>query len=132
MNSIEVPANTYFTADAIYGCTKLNSINIDADNKSFSSEDGIVYNKTKTEIICVPNGVEGIFTILSSVTRIGQKAFYNCGNLTYILIPESVTYIGDYAFSGCNYLNVDIDNSKENVETGYSSLYSCKSVTYLK
>lgn len=132
LNSIEVPANTYFTADAIYGCTKLNSINIDADNRSFSSEDGVVYNKTKTEIICVPNGVEGIFTILSSVTRIGQKAFYNCENLTYILIPESVTYIGDYAFSGCYYLNVDIDNSKENVETGYSSLYNCKSVTYLK
>ena len=43
-------------------------------------------------------------TIPSSVTAIGNYAFYDCSKLTDITIPSSVTTIGDYAFKDCKSL----------------------------
>ncbi len=37
-----------------------------------------------------------------SVTSIGQSAFYYCGNLTSVIIPDGVTSIGNSAFYGCS------------------------------
>ena len=38
------------------------------------------------------------------VTKIGNRAFQNCTNLTTVTISDSVTSIGDYAFGGCDSL----------------------------
>ena len=51
-------------------------------------------------------------TIPESVTSIGGYAFYNCSGLTSVTIPNSVTSIGGSAFSGCSGLtSVTIPNS---------------------
>jgi hypothetical protein len=39
------------------------------------------------------------------VTAIGKEAFYMCGSLTSVTIPDSVTSIGDAAFSKCENLD---------------------------
>ena len=36
-----------------------------------------------------------------SVVGIDHDAFFSCGNLTSVTIPESVTSIGSHAFRGC-------------------------------
>ena len=43
-------------------------------------------------------------TLPSSVTSISDDAFLNCSGLTSLTIPSSVTSIGDWAFSGCSRL----------------------------
>ena len=43
-------------------------------------------------------------TIPSSVTSIGNYAFYKCTSLVSITIPDSVTSIGDDLFRGCESL----------------------------
>ena len=43
-------------------------------------------------------------TLPESVQTIGEYAFYHCGALTELIIPEGVTTIGAYAFELCNYL----------------------------
>ena len=44
-------------------------------------------------------------TIGSSVTSIGERAFYGCSGLTSVEIPNSVTSIGSSAFYGCDRLH---------------------------
>ena len=65
------------------------------------------------------------------VTRIGEKAFYQCGELKSVKIDTSVTSIGDYAFSGCNNMpSVDIPNSVISIGIGaFESCYKLTSVT---
>ena len=51
-----------------------------------------------------------------SVTSIGNNAFYYCGSLTLVTIPEGVTSIGAMAFCNCSSLtSVTIPNSLTNI-----------------
>ena len=63
-----------------------------------------------------------------TVTSIGELAFYVCGDLTSVEIPNSVTSIGDYAFAGCGGLtSVVIPNSVTSM--GESTFWNCSSLT---
>lgn len=37
-----------------------------------------------------------------SVTSIGKNAFYDCGNLSTVILPNTVVSIGEWAFYGCD------------------------------
>jgi uncharacterized repeat protein (TIGR02543 family) len=111
---------TFVNADVFWGCTSLNAINVDSGNNEISSNDGVLYNNDKTILIKYPQDKQGnIFTIPNTVTDIGGNAFYNCTNLTGIIIPDSVTSIGNNAFSDCtNLTSITIPDNITNVESG--------------
>lgn len=68
--------------------------------------------------------------IPSSVTSIGIQAFEGCGSLTRVTIPSSVTHIGSYAFGGCNRLiSVVIPPSVTSIEDAFVGCTSLTSVT---
>ncbi len=56
--------------------------------------------------------------IPNSVTSIGDYAFHQCWNLTSVTIPNSVTSIGSYAFSICSLTSVNIPNSVTSIGEG--------------
>ena len=62
------------------------------------------------------------------VTSIGRAAFENCGNITSIIIPDSITTIGDWAFALCTSLTtITIPNGITAIGKGtfaYSGLTS--------
>ena len=71
---------------------------------NFVYEDDVLFNKDKSRIISFRNQNIESYVIPSSVTSIGDWAFYGCYSLSEIVIPSSVTNIGDWAFSGCSSL----------------------------
>ena len=68
-------------------------------------EDDILFNKDKSRIISFRNQNIESYVIPSSVTSIGDRAFWNCRSLSEIVIPSSVTSIGDRAFWNCRSLS---------------------------
>ena len=86
-------------------CNKLTSINIADGSKNYSSADGVLFNKSKTELVCYPAGkTDNRYNIPDSVAVICNNAFYDCDNITAVEIPNSVTTIGWEAFSRCDRL----------------------------
>ena len=66
--------------------------------------------------------------IPDSVTSIGDGAFGGCSSLTSIVIPDSVTSIGDNAFSSCaSVTSIEIPDSVTSI--GSSAFYNCSSLT---
>lgn len=114
--------------NVFYRCSSLTSIIVDEGNKKYSSNDGILYNKMQTELICCPPGKKGSFTIPDSVTNVGNYAFYACELLTSITISGSVTSIGEHAFGWCaNLRSIRIPNSVTSIGN-YAFTY-CQSLT---
>ena len=105
LTSIELPAATvYIGASAFQACTKLEEILVDAENTAYASEDGVLFNGDKTELICYPAARAGEeYIVPDSVLRIGEYAFSSC-SLKTILLPDKMNSIGSGAFSDCTAL----------------------------
>ena len=132
LKSITIPSSvTEIGENAFRGCTGLTSITADKNNKNYTSVNGVLFNKNKTEILAYPNAKSSSYVIPSSVTEIGSAAFYDCTGLKSVTIPSSVKEIGIDAFSGCTGLkSVTISNGVTNIESW--AFYGCtglKSVT---
>lgn len=97
---------------AFIGCVSLESITVSDNNPTYSSIDGLLYNKAKTTLVLAPEGIGDTITIPDYVKEIGNYAFSNCKKLTNIVIPDGVENIGLYAFYECiNLTSIDIPDS---------------------
>lgn len=101
--SIEIPKSVKNIGNSAFsGCISLTGINVSENNTAYCSENGVLYNKAKTEIMRFPcQKTDTSFTIPNGVTGIANGAFENCRNLTGITIPKGAKSIGDDVFSNC-------------------------------
>ena len=133
LESITIPNSvTNIGGSAFRSCHSLTNITVDAGNPNYSSENGVLFNKAKTELIQYPVGKKDTtYSIPDSVTSIGSGAFSECYFLTSIPIPNSVTSIGETAFAACASLtSITIPDSVTRIGPyAFLSCVSLKNVT---
>lgn len=129
LTSITIPSSVTSIGDRTFGyCTCLTNITVEDNNPKYSSQDGVLFSKDRTQLICYPGGKTGDYTIPGGVTSIEYSAFSNCAGLTGIMIPNSVVSIGDSAFGDCIGLTgMTIPNSVTSI--GDSAFLRCENLT---
>lgn len=96
---VAIPATVTNVGTAAFSaCANLTAITVDGLNPVYSSSDGVLYDKTQSELIQYPGGKSGNYTVPKTVTRIGDYAGFGCWRLTGITFPLCLTSIGNYAF----------------------------------
>ncbi|MBQ8292247.1 MAG: leucine-rich repeat domain-containing protein [Bacilli bacterium] len=112
LTSLHIPASVTTlgsgtTAD-IFGSTEtITEITVDENNQYFSSDNGVLYNKQKTILIKYPTAkTDTSYVLEEGVSEIAYRAFYYSTNITLITIPSSLTKIGNQAF----YNNTSLTN----------------------
>ncbi len=123
LKKVTIPSTvTSIGYDTFLGCTSLENIVVDSENKNYISEDGILFNKSKTELIQYPAAKSGVsYTIPSSVSKIDGCAFKYTQNVKTINVPQQTTSIAAGAFSNSvnlEAINVDENNSDYSSEDG--------------
>ncbi len=115
-------------SSAFYRCMELVGFNVADENNSYSSADGVLFNKDQTILIQYPCKKSGSYSIPQSVTAIGEAAFSYCTELTGITLPDGLTSIGDEAFYQCEGLaGITLPDSLTFI--GYAAFYDCTRLT---
>jgi hypothetical protein len=103
LTSFSVPSSVTNIGPAAFLCASLTAITVDAANCFYSSEAGVLFDKSQTTLLEYPPGSTGSYTIPNSVAKIRDRAFCEC-NLTNVTIPCSVGSIEQLAFGYCSNL----------------------------
>lgn len=103
LSSITLPKSLIsFDVSILNGCTSLKQINVDINNLSFKSYDGVLYNYDMTELLLYPAGREDKeYTVQEITVVIGENAFSANANLEKVVLPSGLIEIKDGAFANC-------------------------------
>ena len=107
----------------------LDSITVDEKNKTYDSRENCnALIKTSTNTIIYGSNKS---TVPSTVTAIGEEAFYNCRKLKEITIPAGFKTIGNSAFQDCDALE-KVSFSEGLKKIGDGAFFGCSSLKDIK
>lgn len=99
-----------WASEYIVICSSLKNISVDSKNQYFTDENGILYNKDKSELIMIPTLCsQKSYVLPDSVTLIRPSAFSYCKTLENIVINNyNITSLQGVYFAGCENLETVI------------------------
>ena len=125
LTSISIPDSVTSLSGYSFYCEKLQEILVDDLNGQYSVIDGVLFNKSATEIVLYPRVIKNSsYTIPESIASIGKYAFRGCNKLKNITLPKHLTNIGIFAFEGCKGL-CSIALPDGITEIGVGIFYEC-------
>ncbi len=106
LETVSIPKSvTYIDNYAFLLAFSLTGITVDTQNEYYTSQDGVLYTKNKTSLICYPAAkTDSVFAVPDGVEFIKGAAFVCCDSLTAVTLPRSVRNIGIQAFDNCSEL----------------------------
>lgn len=114
---------TDINVSAVTGCTALTGIQVNKDNKTYASVDGVLFSKDKKTLLRYPEGkTQTSYTVPDGVDTIGKSAFRGC-KLHAVTLPDSLTGIGSGAFSWSKVRSITIPNGVTSI--GRSAFAEC-------
>lgn len=83
----------------------VNAYTVASNNATYTALDGSLYTKDMKTLVYYAGGKKDKkFTVPSTVTIIGQEAFFKCDNLEEVVISDGVESLGMSALSYCDNL----------------------------
>ncbi|HHT67131.1 MAG TPA: leucine-rich repeat protein [Erysipelotrichaceae bacterium] len=113
-----------FKSVFLHNCSSIEEINVSSENEHYSSIDGVLFNKDRTEIIYFPSAIEEGYVIPEGVLNIAVNSFLE-SSVNNVSIPESVKTIEQYAFRESRALYF-INIGKNIEEIGKYSFKNCR------
>ena len=139
---------------AFGGNQNLTAFDVDPLNPNYTSDDGVIYNADKTELVLFPGGKGGEYTTLPTTTKIRRRAFYynnvlakvnfnkdlevidgdafqattELKNITFEA-PARVKSIGTFAFQGSGLTELNIPASLQTVDWSAFGFSKLKKIT---
>lgn len=98
LHSLSLPASVSSLDPRFMSGSSLTSVNVAAGNPVYESRDSVIYTKGGAKLIACPPAKGGCLTIPSSVTTVGEYAFYR-SHLALIIAPNTVSKIEAGAFA---------------------------------
>ncbi len=135
LTSIKVPASLdNFNPAAFDGWSRnLKSVEVDANNRTYKSVDGVVFSKDGYMIVFYPSGKSATYNVPQGTMTIGEWAAQDC-ILDSIVIPSSVNWFKENALAYCGFRTLSIPCSGENATVGSIDEYAfcgCESLEEL-
>ena len=129
LTQIDIPKSvTEMGLDPFLGCTGLKNIYVDEDSESYTSIDGILYDKAVETLVRCPLARAGKVTVPSTVKTIGDYGFSACSSLASLALPEGLLTLRSYALSQCSALK-SIQLPSTLVELGSYALFYCSGIS---
>lgn len=110
-------------------CTKLQNIFVDPQNKSFSSEKGVLFDKDKKVLIRYPEAKSDYsYYVPETVDVLGSCAFMFAKNLNELYLPKKNLKIEKRAFDNCDnickldYYNISNEADSQNLNVNIKDI----------
>lgn len=131
LTEIFIPAKVKnIGVSAFDGCMNLEKFDVDEDNRKFSAEDGLLYNKYQTALLRCPQ-TKKTAEVPELVSDIEESAFSGCTRLKNIALPPYINQIRNYTFADC--ISLEEIGIPENVlSIGRGAFENCISLENIK
>ncbi len=132
LEEIYIPAKLKSIGNGVFEYCMPTKITVAAGNASYSSQDGVLYNKNKTILLKYPGGnTRTSFTVPDGVKIIDALAFMHCYNLQSVIMPDSVVSIGEAVFcnGGKNLQSITLSKNLTVIPYGAFATLGLKEIT---
>lgn len=131
VKTVKIPKSITLIEENAFTGNKIESIEIDSENKSYVVENGILMDKDKTVLLAYAAGsaAEEV-TIPDTITAIPSGVFSKCSNIKTVNIPSSVKNIATFAFMGSGITTMKLPEGVE--EIGQGVFWQCKNLETLE
>lgn len=112
---IRIPKNVNQIGEgAFYGFFCLEKIQVDPENQTYTSLDGVLFSKDMSKLVSFPGGSGGVYSVPDTVREIAPLAFainYGSG-LRRVILPKTLRIIGGGAFYGSTIEEINLQDTQ--------------------